>query len=382
MPDIIRVRFATNRNPVSGFDLFGPNFRDNNPKRYVNGSIEVTRRSNLPDSGWVPDPTTLEVGPPIDALRFQPDEKGRNDIVSFARDRAAAGFVMDRAARLSAAYGVIFLHGFNNRFLDSISRAAQVAHGYQAADVFCFCWPSQGKADLESYKKDRIAAEKSAPAIADSLRKLFAFLAALKANLPVLHIVAHSLGNYVLRNAVQLIPLRERNKTLFESAFLMAAAENNDSLSKAKELGPLITLAKKVAVYKNGNDKVLKLSEVIDMYDRLGIWGPRDLRKLPRTVTSVDCSDVGSTQDDNGKTHQGHQYYRLSPWVLKDVIQVLAGIDPGHIEGRLPAIPDDEDGHAWWIPYDSGAGFQSRKRMAARTKVRRAVRTRSGKKRP
>lgn len=102
MPDIIRVRFATNRNPVSGSDLFGPNFRDNNPKRYVNGSIEVTRRSNLPDSGWVPDPTTLEVGPPIDALRFQPDEKGRNDIVSFARDRAAAGLVMDRAARLSA----------------------------------------------------------------------------------------------------------------------------------------------------------------------------------------------------------------------------------------------------------------------------------------
>ena len=370
MPDNIRVRFATNRNPVSGPDLFGPDFRDNNPKRYVTGSIEVKRLSNLPDSGWWPDPQTLQVDPPIDAASFQLDEKGRNDIVSFARGRAVAGLVVDRTVRLPAAYGVILLPGFDSKFRDSMGRAAQVAHAYRAADVFCFSWPSQGKLDVPSYKADRIAALKSAQAIADSLRKLFAFLAALKANnLPVLHIVAHSMGNYALRNAVQLIPLRERNKTLFESAFLMAADENYDSLSKATELKPLVTLAKKVAVYKNGGDLALTASQVINNYSRLGLWGPRNLRTLPATVTSVDCSDVGSTQGDNGESHLGHQYYRLSHWVIKDVIQVLAGIDPKKIEGRLAAIPDDEGGHAWWIPYDSGAAFQTRKRKTRKAKA-------------
>jgi esterase/lipase superfamily enzyme len=367
MPDIIRVRFATNRNPVSGPDLFGSKFRDNNPKHYVTGSIDVTRRSNLPDSGWVPDPNSLQVDPPINATIYQPDLRGRNDIVSFASDRVAAELITVGAP----SYGLVLLPGFDSTFLASVSRAAQVMHNYKAADVFCFSWPSQGKLDLSSYKSDRDAAMKSANAIADSLRKLFGVLTQLKANLPVLHIVAHSMGNYALRHAVQLIPAKERNKTLFEGAFLMAADENYDSLSKAKELGPLIALAKKVPVYKNGGDLALSLSNAINDYPRLGAWGPRDLRKLPSTVTSVDCSDVGSTQGDNGETHYGHQYYRLSHWVIKDVIQVLAGISPDQIEGRLAAIPNNEGGRAWWIPYDSGAAFQSRRRPAARTRKSR-----------
>ncbi|HEY8337510.1 MAG TPA: alpha/beta hydrolase [Tardiphaga sp.] len=380
MSDIIRVRFATNRNPVPGPDLFGPKFRDNNPKRYVTGSINVVHWSDRPDSGWVPDITTLQVDPPIDAATYQEQVHGANDIVSFARDHVAANLALKSMARLSA-YGLVLLPGFDSTFLVSMSRAAQLAHNYRASNVFCFSWPSQGKLDLPSYKADRDAAMKSANAIADSLRKLFAFLVALQTGSPILNIVAHSMGNYALRNALQLIPAKERNKTLFEGAFLMAADENYDSLSKATELKPLITLAKKVAVYKNAGDLALTVSQVINKVSRLGAWGPRDLRKLPATVTSVDCSDVGSTQGDNGETHYGHQYYRLSPWVIADVLQVLAGISPDQIVGRLPAIPDDEDGHAWWLPYDSGAAFESRKLASSKSKKGRAVRKQTGRKR-
>jgi esterase/lipase superfamily enzyme len=377
MTDIIRVRFATNRNPVTGPELFGPNFRDNNPKHYVTGSINVIRLSNLPDSGWTPDPNSLQVDPPIDAAIYQPDIQSRNDIVAFARDRVAAELT---TAGIASSYGLILLPGFDSTFLDSMSRAAQVMDTYKAADVFCFSWPSQGKLDLNSYKADRDAAVKSANAVADSLRKLFAVLTALKANLPVLHIVAHSMGNFVLQNAVQLIPVKERSKAFFESAFLMAADVNYYALSKPKELNPLIKLAKKVPVYKNGGDLALSLSNIINKYARLGAWGPRDLSKLPMTVTSVDCSDVGSTQGDNGESHYGHQYYRLSPWVIKDVVQVLAGISPDQIDGRLAATPD-EAGRAWWIPYDSGSAFQSRKRSAPRAKKKRAARKPAGGKR-
>jgi esterase/lipase superfamily enzyme len=371
MPDTIRVRFATNRNPVPGPTLFGPKFRDNDPKHYVTGSINVIRLSNLPDTGWVPDPNSLQVDPPIDAAIYQPEIQSGNDIVSFVRDRVAAELV----ARAKPSYGLILLPGFDSTFLDSISRAAQVMDNYKAADVFCFSWPSLGILDVPSYKADRVAAAKSANAVADSLRKLFAVLTALKANLPVLHIVAHSMGNYALRNAIQLIPVKERSKILFESTFLMAADENYDALSKDKELKPLIKLAKKVPVYKNGGDLALSLSNVINGHPRLGAWGPRDLSKLPKTVTSVDCSDVGSTQGDNGESHYGHQYYRLSPWVIKDVLQVLAGISPDKIEGRLAAIPD-EGGRAWWIPYDSGAAFQTRKGSRKITQKKAAGRKR------
>jgi esterase/lipase superfamily enzyme len=366
VPDTIRVRFATNRNPVSGFDLFGPKYRDNNPKHYVTGSINVIRLSILPDTGWEPDRNSLQLDPPIDATTYQATSNSHHDIVSFARDRVAA----ELAAGGRPQYGLVLLPGFDSTFVDSLRRAAQVADRYMAADVFCFSWPSQGKLDLPSYKADRDAAVKSANAVADSLRKLFAVLTAFKANLPILHIVAHSMGNFVLRNAIQLIPAKERSKTLFESAFLMAADENYDALSKASELKPLITLAKKVLVYKNGGDIALSASSLINGQPRLGSWGPRDLGKLPKTVMSVDCSDVGSTQGDHGETHFGHQYYRLSHWVIDDVCQVLEGKSPDKIDGRLPAIPDNAGGRAWWIPYDSGSAFQRRKRSKITAKNR------------
>src|SRR6185295_18906241 len=138
--------------------------------------------------------------------------------------------------------GLVLLPGFASTFSTAMSRAAQIADAYRAADVFCFSWPSLGKVDSSSYKADQKVARESANAIADSLRKLFIVLATLKAARPVLHIVAHSMGNYALRYAIQLIPAKERSSVLFESAFLMAADDNDDGLSKAKELRPLITL--------------------------------------------------------------------------------------------------------------------------------------------
>ena len=106
---------------------------------------------------------------------------GRHDIVSFARDRVAA----ELTAVGAPSYGLALIPGFDSTFVASMSRAAQVMQSYGAADIFCFSWPSQGKLDLPSYKADRDAAIKSADAIADSLRKLFAVLMQLKSNLPV-----------------------------------------------------------------------------------------------------------------------------------------------------------------------------------------------------
>jgi esterase/lipase superfamily enzyme len=356
----IHVRFATNRDPVAGPDLFGPNYRDGDPKRYVTGSIDVEQQSSLPDSGWMPLRDTIHTDPPINAGAVQVQADAKDDIVAYARGRAAAMEVEAvLPTHLGRTYGLILLPGFDSKFVDSMSRAAQVAYAYRAADVFCFSWPSQGELSLPAYQADREAALKSADAVADSLRKLFRFLAAMDAAArPPLHIVAHSMGNYALQNAVQIIPSNERDHTLFEGALLMAADVDDDALSKAAELRPLIKLAKKIAAYKNADDAALALSQAINGYARLGAWGPRDLGVLPKTVTSVDCWGVAATQGDNGAPHYGHQYYRLSPWVINDVVQVLAGTSPDHIRGRLAGPGDPVGGRAWWIPYNPNSAFQ------------------------
>jgi hypothetical protein len=56
----IRVRFATNRNRVTGASLFGNVFRGQRSEALrdrLGRSSE--RRSNLPDTGWSPLPATL-----------------------------------------------------------------------------------------------------------------------------------------------------------------------------------------------------------------------------------------------------------------------------------------------------------------------------------
>ena|ERR1044071_7246392 len=63
----LHVRCVTNRDPVAGPDLFRPNYRDGDSKRYVTASIKVEQRSSVPDSGWVPLRDTIHTDPPINA---------------------------------------------------------------------------------------------------------------------------------------------------------------------------------------------------------------------------------------------------------------------------------------------------------------------------
>lgn len=358
----IRVRFATNRNRTKGASLFGTDFRDGDPAHYVTGTIDVAKISNLPDNGWAPLAKTLHIDPPSPPLNKVVETQDANTtpatgMLEFAAARSQAESVAPKAA----GYGMVLLPGFASTFLDAMRRAAQIAHAYRAADIFCFSWPANGKVDLENYRLDRVDAGKSGAAIADALAHLFAAVGAMApAERPKLHLVAHSMGNYALRAAVQAIraadPALIANR-VFESALLMAADEDLDSLSQQAKLGPLTQLARRVAVYHAGGDIALGVSDQLNGR-RLGLWGPQDMEQLPQSVTSVDCSDVSSTQGDHGETHYSHQYYRLSPRVIGDVVQVLKGVDPDEITGRLADPTGDVDGRAFWLPFDADAGFQ------------------------
>ena len=90
----------------------------------------------------------------------------------------------------------------------------------------------------------------------------------------------------------------------------MAADEDLDDLSSPDKLQPLLTLARHVPIYHSGGDLALGISQTMNG-TRLGHPGPLNLDLLPNSVTSIDCSEVGTTHGDNGESHYGHQYYRL-----------------------------------------------------------------------
>ena len=126
---------------------------------------------------------------------------------------------------------VLFIHGFDYDFGEALVDAARLKRLYPAGRrgrTFCvFTWPSDGTVyPVISYPRDRRYAEASGPALARAMLKLRDHVVRLNARLGAgvrsdlerdgalaaeraalcpgrLHLMAHSMGAYALRAAVQ-----------------------------------------------------------------------------------------------------------------------------------------------------------------------------------
>ena len=282
----------------------------------------------------------------IAELRVAPEQipgvtTGRGGQVQLGSDTVFDGLrrrlIDDRADLL------LILHGYGCDFANALSNAAELKAKWSGRakplDTAIFSWPSEGTlVPYISYVSDRDAARSSAKAVARALQRFLFYIQQLKredwcnANI---HLVAHSMGNYVLRNALQAMLSDFGGKPLprvFKNIFLMAADEDNDAFEDPDKLARLPELAEAVQVYFSRVDGALTISDVTKGNpDRLGATGPRTLTSLPQKVTLVDCTDVSDT---GSVTDARHQYYRKRAEVLADVRQVIAGAAPEAVTGR------------------------------------------------
>ena len=147
--------------------------------------------------------------------------------------------------------------------------------------------------------------------------------------------MAHSMGNFALRNAVQAMRgfVGDQLPRLFDEVFLMAADADNDSLERADRLALLERLGRRVSTYYNAQDLALGVSDWTKMNpDRLGATGPRRPDVLPPKFVQLNCSVVIDWDVDG----TGHQYYYKNPRVRDDVLSVLQGTEDDAIAGRTP----------------------------------------------
>lgn len=239
---------------------------------------------------------------------------------------------------------LMLLHGFACTVEDAFSNAAQLKTMWAPPDKLLeaavFSWPTNGQmAPFIDYASDRDDARLSAKAVARALQRVMEYLCSVQKSdwcNADFHLVAHSMGNYLLRNALQAVLSDVGQKPLprvFKNIFLMAADEDDDAFEDPKKLARLPEMAEAVHVYFARNDLALTISDKTKaLPDRLGSTGPRTLTSLPHKVILVDCTDVSET---GGLTDARHQYYRRRDEVIADVRQVLAGKAPEEIEGRV-----------------------------------------------
>ncbi len=269
---------------------------------------------------------------------------------------------------------LILVHGFNVSWEEAVATAAafeavvnradaqlDAGQPFQPLRVLLFTWPSDGAAlPWASYKSDRSDARGTAGALGRALLKLRDQLHALGrevrqssvavrhlrerlAGRPAaeieravaqleatqlcgqkLHLLAHSMGNYVLQNALERVydfsPGNQLPR-LFDSVFLCAPDVDDDVFERPEGLGRVHQVAQAVAIYHNANDTALKISDYTKGNpDRLGQRGAARPQALHQKIYQVDCAPLVS-----GLTQ--HSYY-TNGRVARDIRLALQGIHP------------------------------------------------------
>lgn len=314
------IYFATNRNPIVKDDLivdFGKNFSPEGLSDLRFGKADVDLDAKT---------FTMEVVP------NKPSE-GSQAVYTAVKQK-----MMDQSRST-----LIIIHGYATSFAQAIVGAAKTKKAYetQNLNVFMFSWPSDGKnVPPQAYADDRHDASASGLAFARGLMKLVEFLSAGKPCGQQVHLLAHSMGNYVLRNALQALINHPEGYAasgqlprIFENIFSMAADEDNDALEKPEKWERLPEITRHLNIYFNNHDRALNISDLTKGNpDRMGSDGPAHPGDLPSKVTLID---VSRTQNFfQTATSVGHGYYDEQPKVVSDVLQVIAGLQPDQIAGR------------------------------------------------
>lgn len=359
-----KIYFASNRNvlaetSVKG-EVFGQRFNADGPQCFRVGWSEVTPTDNpADDDGWVAGETRL-LSESLGGDGDKPLKVGTDKMFEDLR----------QALKNNDCDVLVYLHGFANTFQNALVRAAQLQALYRSDKkdlmVILFSWPSNGRAaPAWEYFSDREDAEASGIAMGRALMKLVEFLTKLQqedhAQLLAarrtgevadpellkqcnrrLHVLAHSMGNWALRHAIQkFVNLNDRRvPRVFDCAFLMAADEDNDAMHQAHKMKPLEQLANRVFVYHARDDIALTISDKTKTNpDRLGSDGPQNFDLVGARVHAVNCRLVSETTLADGN----HQYYRKRAEVIADVKATLADVPQNDRKGRR----DQRPGRSW-----------------------------------
>lgn len=237
---------------------------------------------------------------------------------------------------------VVFIHGFNVDWFEAVGSAMALElmfnrHSAGTSEikdisVFLFSWPSNG--DMlknRAYVSDRNDAKDSSLAVARGLLKLRDFLSTLSPhhNNPdqqecgqKLHLLCHSMGNYVLQNTLASLDKLNSNlpaPKLFQHIFMCAPDVDDNVFELTQPMTNIHQLARFVSVYYNNGDIAMYISDYTKGHtDRLGHNGAARPNQLHNKISQIDCSDIvgGITE---------HSYY-LWASVNDDIRQSIDGI--------------------------------------------------------
>jgi esterase/lipase superfamily enzyme len=263
---------------------------------------------------------------------------------------------------------LFYLHGFNNNMEpDVFERSAKLQALLDKqqpglALVVPIIWPCDDDhvvAIADDYWDDQKAAEHSGLAFARLFYKFDCWRrSATQQSSPCLkrmNVVAHSMGNRVLKSAMSSWVQDERlggMPLLFRNVFMVAADVENHCLEEGEDGRYIVDSAKNVLVFYAGDDLAMSASKVanfkhITASRRLGMTGPERLSALPKNVYEFNCDRFNQCFDHP----VGHSYFLTdreggtSPIIGKMVSAMKCGFVEGERSQTLSVVESVEQEH-------------------------------------
>ncbi len=198
----------------------------------------------------------------------------------------------------------VFIHGFNVTFAGAAKRTAQMVYDLNFTGVPIFySWPSVGHPG--SYLADAASVQVSA-------RHLTTFLDDLvtRSNGKRIHIVAHSMGNRALTEALEIYALRHPEaRDHFDQ--IIFAAPDVDSELFVYQTGIFERLARRMTLYTSDADLALSTSRQLHGNPRAGLADDAPL--VAEAFDTIDMSVVGEGL-------LNHSYFAADASALSDVL--------------------------------------------------------------
>jgi esterase/lipase superfamily enzyme/nucleoid DNA-binding protein len=208
---------------------------------------------------------------------------------------------------------LVFIHGFRVSFADAVYRTAQIAYdlAFTGAPIL-YSWPSNGK--LYEYIGDINNNDWTTDHLKAFLQEL-----ATRSGAKIIHLIAHSMGNRALINALNMIVQSAVAPKLHFSQLILTAPDiDADLFIRIAEL--IRTTAERITLYASNHDKALAASKKLNgSYPRAG-----DASQSVVVVQGVDTIDA-SAVDTN---LIGHFYYAENRSVLSDIFNLLRDGSP------------------------------------------------------
>lgn len=217
--------------------------------------------------------------------------------------------VQQSIAESAKRQAFVFVHGYNVGFDSAVKRTAQIAFDlkFDGAAV-CYSWPSN--AGLADYTRDEAS-------VGWTVTQLEGFLLDLakRSGARTIHLVAHSMGNRALLQAIERMSLRGDGPQFGQ--VILAAPDVDSGEFRTRYAPALAKSARRVTLYASSNDRALLASTRFHGYTRAGLSG-ENLTVTPG-VDTVDVSPIDTSLI-------GHSYYGDNPLMIRDLTAVV-GLD-------------------------------------------------------